>query len=204
MVVNFELPNDAESYVHRIGRTGRAGAEGKAFSLVSDRDVEALQRIESYLKHKLNIGWMEDTELVKEFTQFPSEQEFIGAPDATNGAPRPHHRPQRQQRDNRDQRGGRDSRGRRDQRDARGPRDQRDQRENRRDAKPGQQQGRHPHKQGEKRHSQHNKTQGGRPQHKHSKHPHKQNRPHRGSSSVVAQKSLAQKVSGFFKRLFGA
>jgi len=43
MVINFELPQDAESYVHRIGRTGRAGAEGQAISLVSDRDVFRLE-----------------------------------------------------------------------------------------------------------------------------------------------------------------
>lgn len=71
LVVNYELPDDAESYVHRIGRTGRAGTEGVAFSLVSDRDVEALGRIESYLKHKLEVGWIEDSELIKEFHPVP-------------------------------------------------------------------------------------------------------------------------------------
>jgi ATP-dependent RNA helicase RhlB len=60
MVVNFEMPQDAESYVHRIGRTGRAGAEGVAFSLVSDRDVESLGRVEEYLKHKLEALWMDE------------------------------------------------------------------------------------------------------------------------------------------------
>ena len=50
MVVNLELPDDPENYVHRIGRTGRANAKGVAFSLVSDRDVEALSRIEDYTK----------------------------------------------------------------------------------------------------------------------------------------------------------
>lgn len=77
LVVNFELPDDAESYVHRIGRTGRAGAEGLAFSLVSDRDVEALGRIENYLKHKVEVGWIEDSEIVKEFVPFPSESEML-------------------------------------------------------------------------------------------------------------------------------
>jgi ATP-dependent RNA helicase RhlE len=74
MVINFELPNDAESYVHRIGRTGRAGAEGRAFSLVCDRDVESLGRVEDYLKKKLETGWVEDTEIVKEFVRFPREE----------------------------------------------------------------------------------------------------------------------------------
>lgn len=72
LVVNYELPLDAESYVHRIGRTGRAGQAGKAFSFVSDKDVEPLQRIEDYLKHKIKIEWMEDTQIVSEFTPYRS------------------------------------------------------------------------------------------------------------------------------------
>jgi superfamily II DNA/RNA helicase len=67
LVINFELPMDAESYVHRIGRTGRAGAEGRAISLASDRDVESLSRIEDYLKHKIEIGWIEDSDLIRDF-----------------------------------------------------------------------------------------------------------------------------------------
>ncbi|MEQ1878628.1 MAG: DEAD/DEAH box helicase, partial [Bdellovibrionia bacterium] len=88
VVVNFDLPDDPENYVHRIGRTGRAGAEGHAYSFVSDRDVEALMRIEEYLKHKLPVGWMEDTDLLKEFQPMPAEprREFRGGGD--RGAPR--------------------------------------------------------------------------------------------------------------------
>lgn len=67
LVVNYELPQDCESYVHRIGRTGRAGKEGKAFSLVSDKDVESLSRIEDFTKKKIDVGYMEDAELVKDF-----------------------------------------------------------------------------------------------------------------------------------------
>ncbi len=73
MVINYELPQDAESYVHRIGRTGRAGAEGRAFSLVSDRDVESLTRVEDYLKHKVDIGWIEESELIKGMKPMPRE-----------------------------------------------------------------------------------------------------------------------------------
>lgn len=72
MVVNFELPSDAESYVHRIGRTGRAGQTGKAFSFVSDKDVEALQRIEDYLKHKLKTSWFDDNQLVTDIVPLKS------------------------------------------------------------------------------------------------------------------------------------
>lgn len=74
MVINYELPDDAENYVHRIGRTGRAGEKGKAFSLVSDRDVEAMQRIEDYLKHKVDIDWMDDADFVKDFKPMQSDR----------------------------------------------------------------------------------------------------------------------------------
>lgn len=48
-VVNFELPNISEDYVHRIGRTGRAGAEGEALSLVSADELEYVRGIEKLL-----------------------------------------------------------------------------------------------------------------------------------------------------------
>ncbi|MCC2678333.1 MAG: ATP-dependent helicase [Pseudobdellovibrio sp.] len=73
LVVNFEMPQDAESYVHRIGRTGRAGNEGKAFSLISDRDVESLGRVEEYTKKKIEVLFMEDSELLKDFKPLQSE-----------------------------------------------------------------------------------------------------------------------------------
>lgn len=76
LVVNYELPNDPETYVHRIGRTGRAGAEGTAYSLVSDRDVEALSRIEEFLKHKLEAGWFETQDLVTDFQPFVVRRDF--------------------------------------------------------------------------------------------------------------------------------
>jgi len=52
-VVNFELPNVPEDYVHRIGRTGRAGNEGLAISLVSHEESPLLQDIEKLLNKKL-------------------------------------------------------------------------------------------------------------------------------------------------------
>ncbi|MEK6628395.1 MAG: DEAD/DEAH box helicase [Bdellovibrionota bacterium] len=67
VVVNYEMPQDAESYVHRIGRTGRAGREGKAFSFVSDRDIDSLERVENYTKKKIEGIFLEDQELVKDF-----------------------------------------------------------------------------------------------------------------------------------------
>jgi ATP-dependent RNA helicase RhlE len=53
-VVNYELPNTPEDYVHRIGRTGRAGAEGEAMSLVCVDELKLLADIERLMKRKLN------------------------------------------------------------------------------------------------------------------------------------------------------
>ena len=74
LVVNFEMPQDAESYVHRIGRTGRAGNEGKAFSLICDRDIDSLSRVEEYTKKKIEAQFLEDGELVKDFKPFTDEE----------------------------------------------------------------------------------------------------------------------------------
>ncbi|MDO5038059.1 MAG: DEAD/DEAH box helicase [Tissierellia bacterium] len=50
MVVNYDLPQDQEAYVHRIGRTGRAGKTGQAFSFVVGRDIYHLEEIMAYTK----------------------------------------------------------------------------------------------------------------------------------------------------------
>ncbi|MDZ4676074.1 MAG: DEAD/DEAH box helicase, partial [Oligoflexia bacterium] len=75
LVVNYDLPDEAEGYIHRIGRTGRAGGSGRAVGMVSDRDVDALGRIEAYLKDKVKVDWLEESELIKEFKPFPTEFE---------------------------------------------------------------------------------------------------------------------------------
>lgn len=54
-VINYDLPHSPEDYVHRIGRTGRAGASGMALSLMSERDAKAFAEIEKLTKRKLNV-----------------------------------------------------------------------------------------------------------------------------------------------------
>jgi len=53
MVVNYDLPNESENYVHRIGRTARAGKSGKAYTFCSEQDVYNLVPIERYLGHPI-------------------------------------------------------------------------------------------------------------------------------------------------------
>lgn len=58
-VINYELPNTPEDYVHRIGRTGRAGTKGDAISLVCDEEKALLKDIEKLIKTKLLVESIE-------------------------------------------------------------------------------------------------------------------------------------------------
>lgn len=53
-VINYELPQDVEAYVHRIGRTGRANKEGEAYSIITPREKSFLKQIERVTKTKIN------------------------------------------------------------------------------------------------------------------------------------------------------
>ena len=61
-VVNFELPNISEDYVHRIGRTGRAGASGEAISLVSADETSFLRGIEKLVGERIPVAVVEGFE----------------------------------------------------------------------------------------------------------------------------------------------
>jgi ATP-dependent RNA helicase RhlE len=62
-VVNYELPHVPEDYVHRIGRTGRAGSTGQALSLVSDDERDRLRAIERVLGRKINVLPLDRTQI---------------------------------------------------------------------------------------------------------------------------------------------
>ena len=55
MVINYDLPQDCENYVHRIGRTARAGNSGKAISLASEGTANYLEAIESFISMKIPV-----------------------------------------------------------------------------------------------------------------------------------------------------
>jgi ATP-dependent RNA helicase RhlE len=66
-VINFELPNIPEDYVHRIGRTGRAGAKGEALSIMSADETEFLRDIEKL------VGLKIPSEIIAGFEPDPNE-----------------------------------------------------------------------------------------------------------------------------------
>jgi ATP-dependent RNA helicase RhlB len=89
-VVNYDLPLDAEDYVHRIGRTARAGASGKAISLACEQYVEGLEAIERYIGFKLPYEVPEDSMLVHPVRHAPRDHQGHGRdrrPHATGGRP---------------------------------------------------------------------------------------------------------------------
>ncbi|HKK05034.1 MAG: ATP-dependent RNA helicase RhlB [Gammaproteobacteria bacterium] len=63
-VFNFDLPQDAEDYVHRIGRTARAGASGEAISFACDEYAFSLMDIEAYIGHKIPVSEITEQKLV--------------------------------------------------------------------------------------------------------------------------------------------
>ncbi|MEM5273624.1 DEAD/DEAH box helicase [Cupriavidus taiwanensis] len=108
-VVNFDLPNVPEDYVHRIGRTGRAGAEGEAISLVCVDELGLLRDIERLIKRKLEQtvlpGFEVDPSIAPEPIQKGRQQRGGGqgqgrgraeARPAGDGAGAPRQRPARQ------------------------------------------------------------------------------------------------------------
>jgi len=84
LVVNFDLPMVAEDYVHRIGRTGRAGAEGLAVSLVAPEEGRLLRDIKRMLKQEIAVENIVGFE--------PSRPLNLDGPRPSNGKPRnPNH-----------------------------------------------------------------------------------------------------------------
>lgn len=228
MVVNFELPDDPENYVHRIGRTGRAGAKGIAFSLVSDRDIDALTRIEQYLKHKIEVAYLDDHELVKEFKAMPSEREVgrgdrgprVGGADQGRRAGGRGDRRDRREREPQAQKaqdqavaqgaehGGQEQRA--DRRSRRHEGAQKQARSGRRDGRRADRgaKGRQEQKAGQRSQRRFGGNgQGARPDGRNgAQRGAEQNRrqPHKsGAPMQPAPQTFGQKVTGFFKRLFG-
>jgi len=161
-VVNFDLPNVPEDYVHRIGRTGRAGASGEAVSLVSAEDRPLLTAIERLIGRRIEQRVVAGFELGQRHH----------APAAHD--PRPGHgQPQ-----SRRQHG--DDPARRDSRRHRGQRQQ-----------PGQQRGEAPATRDStaKRHQQQERQRGDQPGHRSNKRPHRQGQPaHRRHDALPEQR----------------
>lgn len=91
-VINYDMPKVAEDYVHRIGRTGRAGNKGVAISLASSRDYVQLQRIERFTGKNLPVHTVEGMEPKVPVKAAPRPGR--GAPSSRPRGGSPHQAPQ--------------------------------------------------------------------------------------------------------------
>jgi ATP-dependent RNA helicase RhlB len=87
-VINYDIPQDAEDYVHRIGRTARAGAEGKAISLADEEGAFYLESIEEYAKQKIPVEWPDDDMYVHDYKRSKPRPKVAAKPHG-----KPHARP---------------------------------------------------------------------------------------------------------------
>jgi ATP-dependent RNA helicase RhlB len=83
-VFNYDMPQDPEDYVHRIGRTARAGAEGDAISLGCEDYVQSLPDIEAYIGRSIPRGAVTE-ELLAEITVPHRERRRFGGPGGSRG-----------------------------------------------------------------------------------------------------------------------
>jgi ATP-dependent RNA helicase RhlE len=88
LVVNYELPHVAEDYIHRIGRTGRAGATGEAISLVSPDEERYLVEIEKLLRLKIEVSTLGDFVPSESRPEMRSSARLPRAAHATATSPR--------------------------------------------------------------------------------------------------------------------
>jgi ATP-dependent RNA helicase DeaD len=88
VVFNFDLPNDAEDYTHRIGRTGRAGRSGRAFTFVSGQEIYRLQGMIRYAKLKIRRGTIPSLEEVDEARSNVFYEKLRGVLEARDFRPR--------------------------------------------------------------------------------------------------------------------
>jgi ATP-dependent RNA helicase RhlE len=93
-VINFDLPVEAETYVHRIGRTARAGAEGEAYSFCGKEEADQLKSIEKLLRKPIpeketpELPKIEKNNQPSDFSNKsrPPRRRFSRKPDSNNSS----------------------------------------------------------------------------------------------------------------------
>lgn len=92
LVINYDIPEDCEDYVHRIGRTARVGKDGKAISIACEDYVYALESIEKYVGMKIPVVWPDASLYAEDKSRDVRRSRRPGRRDGfrdRRGAPRP-------------------------------------------------------------------------------------------------------------------
>jgi ATP-dependent RNA helicase RhlB len=92
-VINYDLPQDCEDYVHRIGRTARAGADGKAISFADEDGAFSIEAIEEYIKDKIPMEWADDELFVNDYKRVKAQHKHPESKTHGRSHERPHARP---------------------------------------------------------------------------------------------------------------
>lgn len=100
-VVNYDVPNQPEDYIHRIGRTGRAQAIGQAYTLVTPDDTRMIHRIEYILEQKLERRKVDGLDYSALAAHIPNEEESRRYVEANGRQPNMARKPSRRRRQNR-------------------------------------------------------------------------------------------------------
>lgn len=90
LVINFDVPRDPDDYIHRVGRTARAGKSGEAFTFVSERDITLIESIEARTGKKMDKyedeeGVSLEGRVVREMLQIVSEAKRTATMDISEG-----------------------------------------------------------------------------------------------------------------------
>jgi len=84
VVINFDIPTHSKDYIHRVGRTARAGRAGKSITLVTQYDVELVQRIEAVINKKMGL-WPTDKEEIALLRERVDEAGRLAATELREG-----------------------------------------------------------------------------------------------------------------------
>src|ERR1700733_14212439 len=94
IVINFDIPTHSKDYIHRVGRTARAGRAGKSITLVTQYDVELIQRIEAVINKKMDL-WPTDKEEIALLRERVNEAGRLAAAELREESGKKGHRKRR-------------------------------------------------------------------------------------------------------------
>ena len=64
LVINYDIPLNSKDYIHRVGRTARAGKAGKSISIITQYDIEPFQKIEFLIEKKIDLFKTEENDVL--------------------------------------------------------------------------------------------------------------------------------------------